>query len=337
MEVLLRLAMGTEWLPRQLFGRGEAADRLAIEAMTARSPESFLDRRLTVPLEWDADLGWKVRANLVHQQEVRGVGLVVATTTPEGYRDNQRAPDGLTVLALGDSFAFGTEVDDDDVWAERVARARPDLDLINAAVPGYGQDQMWMRFRQLGPALSPALVVLPWIDADLVRNTREVFVWFKPKFEVEQGFAMKVVTPPTVDGVVWRYRLRPRTFDVLRVTGSLLWPAAQVDPKPVTVAIARQLIDDVASMSAQLLLVRAPVPWQLDEGRERYEQSSEAQIFAAVCESGPVHCVDAGEVFFDAHEQGHTLRHETHWDVEGQQLFGDAVLEGMGALRLVEE
>jgi hypothetical protein len=331
-EGLLRLAMSTETLPRLLYGRGDQADRLAIEALTARGTEAFLARRLPVPLIWEAELGWRVRPDLDQRDQAVSGEDVLTTTTAEGFRLTKRAPGGTTVLVLGDSFAFGTEVSDHEVWTEAVALQRPDLDLINAAVPGYGHDQMWMRLRQLGPELDPALVVIPWIDADLVRNVRDVFVWAKPRFEPQEGRLVQVVSPPTPDALVWAYRTRSRTWDVLKVSWSLAVPPPAPDPHPISVALGHALADEAARLQALLVLVRAPVPWQLDEGRVRYESSLEARTFASVCDHPQVRCADAGPAFFDLHDQGHRLRRDAHWDPEGQALLGRAVVGALAGL-----
>lgn len=51
-------------------------------------------------------------------------------------------PDGTAgaacrLVLLGDSVTFGLGVDDEATWANRIAQARPDLRVVNAALPWY--------------------------------------------------------------------------------------------------------------------------------------------------------------------------------------------------------
>jgi len=71
----------------------------------------------------------------------------------------QRGPDTpakettkTKVMLLGDSQTFGEEVDDWFTWPNILARERPDLEIINLAVSGYGVDQMYVTFREIGRA-----------------------------------------------------------------------------------------------------------------------------------------------------------------------------------------
>jgi hypothetical protein len=320
-EVLARLAMSTEALPRNLCGRGPAANTLGIEALTARSSAAFLERRNAVPLEWDTDLGWRVRANM----EVRKPDYAT-TADAQGFRTTP-AGGPIPVLAVGDSFGFGIEVSDNEVWTTHVLRALPEISISNAAVPGYGHDQIWMRLGQLAPTLQPTLVIVPWVDADLVRNTRESFVWAKPRFEVVHGQLTQVYTPPSPEDMVSAYVWRSRTWDILRVTASLMFPPEPPDPADISVALAHALPE--AAGGVPVLLVRAPVPWQLDQGRHRYEVEPATEIFARACASPGITCVDAGDAFFDARDEGASLTVESHWDAQGQRLLAEAVLKGL--------
>src|SRR5260370_1132446 len=75
------------------------------------------------------------------------------------------ATDGPPVLATGDSYTQGDEVDNDHTWPAQLQgllRRR----TINAGVAAYGFDQIVLRTEQLVPVVRPGLIVLGFIGDD---------------------------------------------------------------------------------------------------------------------------------------------------------------------------
>ncbi len=76
--------------------------------------------------------------------------------------------DGSAILATGDSYTQGDEVENDETWPaylQGLLRRR----TINGGVAAYGIDQTALRTEQLVPTIKPALVVLGFIADDLRR------------------------------------------------------------------------------------------------------------------------------------------------------------------------
>jgi len=91
------------------------------------------------------------------------------------------------VLVLGDSVAFGMDVADGESWPERLAR--PGLEVVNLAVPGFGTDQELLRLEREGLAYRPDVIVVGFCLAnDLVDNALDSFLYSrahpKPRFEL---------------------------------------------------------------------------------------------------------------------------------------------------------
>lgn len=88
------------------------------------------------------------------------------------------------VLILGDerSFETGSWVDD----------LRCDCTPLNLAAPGYGLDQLLLRYVEQGLRASPQVVVLALDTAALVRVRTTWDLWRKPRF----GFADGKLYPP---------------------------------------------------------------------------------------------------------------------------------------------
>lgn len=98
------------------------------------------------------------------------------THSAQGMRGSQEfameRPPGTTmrVLVLGDSFTYGVGVADDEVFVDRLRRALPGVEFINAGCSGYGQREQLAILDQLGAALRPDLVIATFFWNDLGDN-----------------------------------------------------------------------------------------------------------------------------------------------------------------------
>jgi acetyltransferase AlgX (SGNH hydrolase-like protein) len=92
-------------------------------------------------------------------------GSVAVRINSRGYRGREYAWDsatGFRILGLGDSFAFGFGVEEDDTYLARVERALADrhVEVINAGLAGMGPDNEARLLAADGPRLHPDLVLL---------------------------------------------------------------------------------------------------------------------------------------------------------------------------------
>jgi hypothetical protein len=99
--------------------------------------------------ETDAQLGYRLRSGLDVCDNRYGRTWCF-TTDQEGRRTipgNPSRGQAKTVVVLGDSFAFGVGVDDDQTFAARLAESG--FHVVNLAVQGYGTHQQLITFRRL--------------------------------------------------------------------------------------------------------------------------------------------------------------------------------------------
>lgn len=110
------------------------------------------------------------------------------TTGAHGTRSNGPTPpraERPLLLATGDSFAFGDEVDDEESWPAQLERLSGSR-VINGAVPGFGLDQAVLRAEQLVPVYAPDTVVVGFIPHDVERCAMSYWSGNpKPYFTVE--------------------------------------------------------------------------------------------------------------------------------------------------------
>jgi hypothetical protein len=82
-----------------------------------------------------------------------------------------RPPDNvLRIAAFGDSFVYGSEVDNASAWPAVMESQHPDLEVLNYGVGGYGVDQAYLRYLLEGKDLSPKVVLIGYSPDDINRT-----------------------------------------------------------------------------------------------------------------------------------------------------------------------
>lgn len=141
---------------------------LAVAELAARilpAPDSFATRMTAFRdaiLQPDAALGWRPTPSA--QTTIGGIAYHFDDL---GCRDQPQPGDARPKLLIaGDSMALGWGVAEEDTFAGRIARARPELDVRNAGVVGYNVTQSVARVAQLLPLLHPQRVLLTFFAND---------------------------------------------------------------------------------------------------------------------------------------------------------------------------
>jgi lysophospholipase L1-like esterase len=123
------------------------------------------------------------------------------TIEVDGRRSTGAPLPGAPILAVGDSFTFGAEVNDPQTWPAQLQKFTGRR-VVNAGVSGYGFDQIVLRAEALAPVYKPETIVVAFI-ADDIRRTEMRRLWSadKPYFEVENGAPVlrNVPVPPRAD------------------------------------------------------------------------------------------------------------------------------------------
>jgi hypothetical protein len=129
---------------------------------------------------YDALLGVVHRDNLDYGG-FRTAEYGIRRHSPEQTRARKGA-----ILVSGASFTAGSDVVDADTWAAQLEQilGRP---VENAAVGGWGADQVILRAEQLIPILEPEIIVLDLMDATIQWVSYSVFGMPKPYFSIEKG------------------------------------------------------------------------------------------------------------------------------------------------------
>jgi hypothetical protein len=109
-------------------------------------------------------------------------------TIDYGIRRNAKETGVRTgaVLAVGDSFTEGWEVEDNESWPA-VLEQMTGVPIVNAGIGGYGADQIVLRAEQLLPIVKPKALIVGLLESDIYRAGHSVFGAPKPYFTIENG------------------------------------------------------------------------------------------------------------------------------------------------------
>ncbi len=111
------------------------------------------------------------------------------TTGDYGLRMHQFeiiAPQRGGVLAVGDSFAAGSEVSDQFTWPAQL-ESMLGVPVHNAGVGAYGVDQIVLRAETLIDKLQPDVLIVSPLADDSLRNTYARYGAPKPYFDIVDG------------------------------------------------------------------------------------------------------------------------------------------------------
>jgi lysophospholipase L1-like esterase len=139
--------------------------------------------------------GW---ANRPNARVVYGEAEFAITVVHDsrGYRSPEvpdaKTPGRTRVLVLGDSFAWGVGVENDQTFSARLQAAEPRLEVINAGVNGYGTSQQLRLLVEEGLALRPDVVLLAFFWNDVANSYKRPL----PHYSLAGGRLR--YTPPAV-------------------------------------------------------------------------------------------------------------------------------------------
>ena len=144
---------------------------------------------------WSARYGW---INRPGRSEQAGEVFQFTTLGARGAREigPEPPPGRLRVACFGDSFTYGTEVQDGEDWPAVLAELDERLEVVNLGVGAWGTDQALLLFRELGPSLGADVVLIGFCMESIARNvnryrslyqpqTKDVLV--KPRFLLVDG------------------------------------------------------------------------------------------------------------------------------------------------------
>jgi hypothetical protein len=232
-------------------------------------------------------------------------------------------PPGLTrIEVFGDSFAYGAEVGDDDPFAARLEREGDHLEALNFGVPGYGLDQVYLRFQDDGRRYNPDIVVINLLQLLLMRAATKFGTWYKPYFTRAGGeLTLHGVPVPSPDEAYVSFLYGPRLLDLFRL-------ASDSDEKlgydeGLNELLLAKLGREIRAAGARAVVVLATAQDGLNGGGGH---SDVAALASAVCAREHLECLDVFPAFERAATAGTPLLAGVHWNGAGHEIVTQAIL-----------
>ncbi len=137
-------------------------------------------------VQFDPVLGWSIRPQAKAVQD--GAVFTANGAGMRSLREYAREkPTGITRLGTyGPSFTHGDEVSDEATFQAQLERQRPDLEVLNWGVGGYGTDQAFLRYQTQGAAYQQDIVIIGVEEDNLRRNVN----YFRPFFRSQTGLPL---------------------------------------------------------------------------------------------------------------------------------------------------
>ena len=123
-------------------------------------------------LGWTPTAGYRKNGVTINAAGIRSV-----TETPV-----QKPEGAVRIGFFGDSFAFGLDVADEEVFTALLQARWPGVEVLNFAVPGYGTDQMYLRWRELERQFDLDVAVVLLYLPDIHRDVTPFRDYQKPVF-----------------------------------------------------------------------------------------------------------------------------------------------------------
>jgi lysophospholipase L1-like esterase len=265
------------------------------------------------------------------------------TINEDGFRGprvpRERVPGRSRLLLLGDSFAFGHGVEDDETSAALLSRLLPNTDVVNLGVAGYSTDQELLQLREMGLSWHPDIVALMFCPNDLLDNGKATAwgIYWKPRFLL-QGDSLRLERATLPSRVPFSMRLTRelnRHFVLYGILASrwahleagqgedgaeagLLTTARTREAYALTHRLLVEMARVSAAHGARFLLVVLP-PFKAPE------------LLDDLPPPGTGLRLDLGPIFseYEGLHPDSTLgfRYDTHWNPRGHRIVAHAIAD----------
>ncbi|MDP6526817.1 MAG: SGNH/GDSL hydrolase family protein [Kiritimatiellia bacterium] len=306
--------------------------------------------------EFDPILGWR-RIPDFHGTHVQGEYQVEQRYNSRSMRGPlipyEKATGTYRILILGDSFADGYSVAYDDLFSETLKRRwketiKKPLEVVNAAVGGYGTDQQLLYFLIEGKRYKPDLTILLFYQNDVPFNTRALYTPLgrgnKPLFGLHDGKLYLDSLPEPSKSIqhverkdFYKEELVKRTLEMFAKPKTITDESAKrrFDAWKMTEALMKKVKESCENNGSHFLLFFVPVKGDVYGGGGRIQQrpcgtSSNLKQLALrqeidIIDTLPLCRIRAEEILKEK-KRLYWVR-DSHWTPEGHHLAGEIIAQ----------
>lgn len=305
---------------------------------------------------YDPLLGW---AHLPRQEGVLETPQfrISVRINHQGLRDREhlyeRPSDVKRILVLGDSFAWGYGVEAEDRFSQRLETSLG-VEVINAAVSGYGTDQELLWLRTEGVKYEFDFMILVLAGNDIGDNHRQLVhaIYYKPQFVSEgnqlvlQGYPAPRTSPQgrlaywlsqrsaLAFFLVQRYFDLQSSYQDLRgdsrmAEASANGPDTASRPFDLTIALLAEMRRIAESRDVPFVIVATKRWWNAPSG-------ATYQDFIAALRAGRYLVLDVETVpGFDT--EAMVIPGDGHWNPAGHEFVAEQIQNLIETQQLLDE
>jgi hypothetical protein len=204
-------------------------------------------------------------------------------------------------LILGDSFTFGTGVNDTETYSYYLQTMLPETEVINCGVHAYGNDQMLIYLKEEGIKYNSDIILLGFIAADMKRNLLSFFTYAKPRFAVVDNKLVLENSPvPPPDTFINKEGFKLKFFDLLYILyQKCLWRFGLNTGKmeTLTTAILDEMVATIKLSGAVPVFVYLPV---ISELLHKERMTPEESYLLRYCEEREINCLSLRQQFAES-------------------------------------
>jgi hypothetical protein len=270
-------------------------------ADTQTKIENYLTHADQSFLQYDPMLGWSPKPNSHSANGLYDYNSQGLRSAPQEYPLTP-ATDTLRIALFGDSFTHGSDVPYQESWAyylqQNLTKQGRKVEVLNFGVDGYGMDQAYLRWQNLGVNFAPQLVIFGLQMENSNRNVNLLrplyrqssgIPFSKPRFILQNNQLTLINQPPVppeqvvslmqnfstwslarneyffnptdYENHVWlNSKLIALTFDVVSTQNEEANDSYQFNQEPtqITLAILQAFHADVTAHGGRFMLVHLP-------------------------------------------------------------------------------
>jgi hypothetical protein len=277
----------------------------------------------------DTRLGWKHLPNLDLKRLNSNGQIWHIQTNSDGYRTSLswNAQAQTRILILGDSFAFGEGVNQEERFDSIMERNHSSWNIKNLGVMGYGTDQQLLAGQQYFPELRAGdVLVLLTFSNDYIDILRQRFAGrAKPWFEYTDGNLILHV--PVISFREW---LRDKSYLASKVSSFLepeLYDYSAEDVKQgiaLYKAIVQTTIPPLLERGVKIIIAHhgeGILGKSVNLPEEFFEE-----IFPEISNHPNFQSVPL-DTFLQAHSAEPLFLNDGHWNPRGHKLVAEIVVE----------
>jgi hypothetical protein len=338
MEGGTRLVLSIRPLRRRVTGFDDSSYRLQWVRLHQEHREQTGPHAIYHPTR-----GWALKPDITNMHVFDGT---ILNSNSKGLRgkteyEYQRTPGKQRIVVLGDSFTFGAEVADDEIYPYYLQSALPGAEVLNLGVQGYGHDQMLLYLKEEGIKYHPDVVILGFVYFDIYRNIFTFFAYAKPKFKVVSGGLQLTNVPvPTPDRVLAQEPYRPKALDLLVILREKLrWTLGknETEARDLTAALLDRIVVMTQNIGAVPVIVYLPAGEEIKPLPRRYVALTayspsvveREQYLHDYCQRRGISCLFLGPRFREQAKKGVDLIPPQnlwgHWTPEGHRLAAQEI------------